>query len=353
MLVVSIFITLGTGCEPDQESEFTRYTNSFYDTFDTMVSFVAYTKTEAEFDSYFSSVQARFQELHKLYDLYNDYPGVNNIKTINDNAGIEPVAVAQELFDLIKISKEWYFAHHGRMNITLGPVLKIWHDYRTEGLDFPETAQIPPIKALRQAEELAVMENVQLDEENNTVFLSEVGMRLDIGAIAKGYAAELVGRELTAAGLESGAINAGGNIRTIGQPLGGQRAHWSVGIFDPDSHLVSADRNLDTVYINDGAVVSSGDYQRYYYVDGQKYHHLIDPVTLMPADYYRAVTVVCEDSGYADLVSTELFLLPYEKSRALADSLDDVEAFWVMPDGEIRVTEGLKDILHSYTSSDN
>ena len=92
-------------------------------------------------------------------------------------------------------------------------------------------------------------------------------------------------------------------------------------------------------------MVTSGDYQRYYKVDGIMYHHLIDPETLMPAAHYRSVTVYVGDSGEADFLSTTLFLLPYEKSRKLADELESVEALWVFPDGSFKATEGMKPML--------
>ena len=186
-----------------------------------------------------------------------------------------------------------------------------------------------------------------IDEQEGTIFLAERHMRLDVGAIAKGYATELVARELQAAGLESGQSAPGAMCAPSADQGWKQRplGHWHI---DPDAPIFSNDRSIDIVYINDAAVVTSGDYQRYYYVGGRRYHHLIDPDTLMPANYYRALTVVTPDSGLADLLSTELFLSPYEESRALAESLEDVEVLWIMPDGEIRVTEGLNRMLRSY-----
>lgn len=347
--VILLIISL-TACslERQPKPEYTLYSDTMLDSFNTLITVVGYTKTEAEFDEYFQLAQARFKELHRLYDIYNSYDGINNVKTINDMAGIEPVQVDQDLLALIILGKKWALTSSGKTNIALGPVLKIWHDYRTEGNDDPLNAMEPPRELLEQAAQYTDIEKVIIDEENSTIFLSDSKMSLDLGAIAKGYATELIAQELEAAGLSSGAINSGGNVRTIGQPLDGKREKWSVGIFDPDSTLFSENRDLDTVFVKNASVVSSGDYQRYYYVGGVRYHHLIDPATLWPGNYYRAVTVVTEDSGLADLYSTELFLLPYEESLALADSLDGVEAVWVMPDGEVRVTEGMKEMLRSH-----
>ena len=346
-----VLATLMPSCSCRKQSEYTWHSEVMTDYFDTLITIVAYTKTQDEFDAYFRQAEERFAQLHKLYDIYKNYEGINNLKTVNDNAGLEPVAVNKDLLDLVKLAKEWTLSGHEKTNITLGPVLKIWHEYRTEGLYNPEKSQLPPREELEAVAKFADAQKIIIDEQVCTIYLQEKGMSLDVGAVAKGYATELVVRELEAAGLVSGAISAGGNVRTIGQPLDGVRDRWGIGIFNPDSPVFSEDRNLDVVYINDASVVSSGDYQRYYYVQGVRYHHLVDPATLMPARFYRAVTVVTSDSGRADLLSTEFFLLPYEESRQLAESLDDVEVLWIMPDGEIKVTEGMAKLLRSYGAS--
>ncbi|SES71099.1 FAD:protein FMN transferase [Anaerobranca gottschalkii] len=350
LIVYSTLITACSNNLPKEKSEYTRFSQSFFDTFNTLTIVVAYTKTEEEFNNYFQIIHNRFKELHMLYDIYNDYEGINNLKTINDNAGIKPVEVHEDIISLVSFSIEWANKTYGNTNIALGPVTNIWHQYRSDGLYDPENAKIPPIELLQQKAQLTDINKVIVDKENRTVFLKEKGMSLDVGAIAKGYAVELVAKELEAIGLKSAVISAGGNVRTIGKPLDGIREYWGIGIFDPNSTLFSEDRNLDTVFINNGSVVSSGDYQRYYYVDGELYHHLIDPKTLMPAKYYRAVTVVHPCSAIADFFSSELFFIPFEESYQLAKNFN-IEAIWVMPDGEVRVTEGLKKILASYGAS--
>ncbi|HOB35485.1 MAG: FAD:protein FMN transferase [Firmicutes bacterium] len=347
MLLALLCLTAAACSNTQPKLKFQLYSDSILDAFDTVITLFAYTETEEEFREYFELARTRFRELHRYYDIYNTYPGLNNIKTINDMAGIAPVKVDKEVLDLVALGVDW--ARAGRKtNIALGPVLQIWHDYRTDGVYDPDNAALPPMELLQEAARRADIDKVIIDVENSTVFLAEPGMRLDVGAVAKGYATEVVARELYAAGMRSGAISAGGNIRTVGKPRDGVREQWGIGIIDPAKSLFAEDRNLDMVFVNDASVVTSGDYQRYYYVDGVRYHHLIDPDTLMPAPHFRAVTVVTRDSGLADLLSTELFLLPYAESRQLADALDGVEALWVMPDGEVRITDGLKKMLRSH-----
>jgi thiamine biosynthesis lipoprotein len=170
---------------------------------------------------------------------------------------------------------------------------------------------------------------------------------LDVGAVAKGYATELVAKELEAAGLKSFIINAGGNVRVVGKPLDGIRERWGIVIQDPDKSITTDEDNFDTIFVRNNSVVSSGDYQRYYIVDGKIMHHLIDPKTLMPGNYFKAVTIVTEDSEVADFLSTTTFLLPSEQSRALVESLQGVEALWILKDGKIEATKGMERIMKS------
>jgi len=326
---------------------FAKYSESFFDAFDTVTTVIAYAKDEAEFARYYSIAETRFRELHKLYDIYNDYEGIANMKTINDSAGQSPVKVDQRIIGLIEFARDWHGRTGGQVNIAMGAVLRIWHDYREEGRDFPDEAKIPPMEDLMEASRHTDLSRVIVDREQSTVYLADPRMSLDVGAVAKGYATELVARELIEAGMVSGMVSAGGNVRAVGIPRDGIRKRWGVGIQDPDESVISDEALLDVVFVNDSSVVSSGDYERYYIVDGRVLHHLIDPDTLMPADHFRAITVVTTDSGVADVLSTALYMMPYNESAALATAIPGVEVLWVMPDREVRVTDGLAPLLRS------
>ncbi len=347
-MTILLMILFLSGCQTVQKNEYSKFNESFFDTFDTLTQVVGYTKSEQEFQVYVQKIHGRFQELHRYYDIYNNYEGMNNVKTINDNAGIKPVKVDQEIIDLILFAKEWYKQTEGKTNIAMGAVLEIWHEYREQGMDDPHNAKLPPMEVLQNAVAHTDMDKIIVDTENSTVYLADQWMSLNVGAIAKGYATEIVAKEIMAEGFTSGIISAGGNIRVLGKPLDGIRERWGVGIQNPDKLIVSDEQNmLDTIFLNNASVVSSGDYQRYYFVDGKAIHHLIDPQTLMPGEYYRAVTVVAKDSGIADLLSTEVFLLPYEQSRKLIENFEGAEAIWVMADGTIESTDGMKKIMKS------
>ena len=335
-------VLLLAGCGGDVR---TKYTHSFFGTFDTLIQIIGYQQRQDSFDEMSSQAQARFEELHKLYDRYHTYEGMRNIRSVNDQAGIAPVAVHKDVLDLIQFSLEWQTQTGGTVNIAMGPVLELWHDAREMGTDNPERATLPDMSALQAAARLTDASLIEVDPALGTVFLPVKGMSLDVGAVAKGYACEIVAAELKAAGYTDFVISGGGNIVSSGAPKDGIRTKWGIAIQNPDANPLFPDENpLDVAYVNDTAIVTSGDNQRTYVVDGKAYHHLIDPTTLMPATHFRAVTVMAGDSGVADFLSSTLFLLPPAQSRKLAEQTG-CEALWVLPDGTIEVTDGMRDVL--------
>ncbi|MFA5523045.1 MAG: FAD:protein FMN transferase [Tissierellales bacterium] len=351
-LVLVLVASIMSGCQKKEQSPYQKFSGSFFDTFDSSMRVIGYAKSEEEFDSYFNKIHKRFKELHELYDIYNTYEEINNIKTINDNAGIKPVKVNKEIIDLILFAKDWYKNTDGKTNIAMGPVLRVWSQYRDDAEYDPINAKLPPMEDLLEANNYTNIDKIIVDIQKSTVYLEEKRMSLDVGAVAKGYATEIVAKEIMAEGFESGMISAGGNVRVLGKPLDGVRELWGIGIQDPNKFIFSDDTELiDTIFLNNASVVTSGDYQRYYIVDDQIIHHLIDSETLMPGEYFRAVTVITEDSALADFLSTTVFLMPYEEGRKLVDGLDGVEAIWIMKDDTIEATDGMKKIMKSNGAS--
>ena len=162
-----------------------------------------------------------------------------------------------------------------------------------------------------------------------------------MGSVGKGYAVEMVCQAAEARGLTSALVSVGGNLRAIGvKPDGSQ---WTGGVENPwsSSDIYTSDSMLDgAINMSDMALVTSGDYQRYYVVDGKRYHHLIDPDTLFPAAYFNGVTVLCSDSGLADCLTTGLFCQPLEDGMKIVESLDGVEAMWCTPDQQVITSSG-------------
>ncbi len=326
---------------------FSRYEANEIGPFDTYIRILGYTKLQKEFTEYSDKIIEKIKELDKLYDIYNDYEGINNLKTINDNAGVKPVKVSEDIINLLKFSKDAYKNTKGTLNIAFGPVLSIWHIYRERGLENPALAEAPSMESLKEANKITDIDKIIIDENEKTVFLSEKGMSIDVGAIAKGYAAQVAIDEAKSLGLISCIIDMGGNISTLGKPMDNNHDRWSIGVKNPDEKSKADSDIIDTVYVNDMAIVTSGIYQRYYVVDSVKYHHIIDPATLMPANRYSAVTIICKDSGVADMLSTALFILSYEEAFKLAESYE-AAVMWVNLDGSIKTNKAYDEISKKY-----
>lgn len=326
----------------NKNKELTRYEAEFLELFDTATMIVGYAESEEEFREYSQIIYDTLKEYHELYDIYNDYDGINNIKTINENAGIKPVTVDKKIIDLINFAKEKYTITNGKTNIALGSVLKIWHDYRTEGIDDPEKAVLPPMDILEEAAKHTDINNIVIDETNSTVFLSDPEMSLDVGAIAKGYATEQVSKIVKESGFVSGLISVGGNVRGIGNKASSNE-QWSVGIQNPNKE--SENNILKVVNLSDMSLVTSGNYERYYTVNGKRYNHIINEETLFPSEYFASVSIICGNSGTADALSTAVFSMPFEQGLELINSLDNTEAMWVFNDGEIKYSENFESLI--------
>jgi FAD:protein FMN transferase len=313
-----------------------KYEAEFLELFDTLTTLVGYADSKVAFEAEAAAVKADLLVYHQLYDIYHSYPGITNMKDLNDKAGQGPVKVDQKIIDLLKFGQYAYTLSGGQVNIAFGAVLRIWHDYREAGLADPANAQVPDLADLQKASQHTAITDMVIDEVNQTVELKDPGMRLDVGAIAKGYATEMAARAAMARGVKHLLMSVGGNVRAIGYRNDTNEV-WRVGIENPEK----ADSDyLSIVSIHDLSVVTSGVYERYYEVNGKRYHHVIDPDTLFPENNYLSVTILTEDSGLADALSTALFNMSYEEGLALIESLGNTEALWCYPDGSLKESPG-------------
>lgn len=319
-----------------------KYQGSFLFLFDTITEIVAYTKSKDEFSKMTSLIHDELEIYHQLYDKYNSYDGINNIKTINDNAGKEPIKVDQRVIDLLKFCMESFELSDGAVNIGMGSVLEIWHNHREQGIEDPLNATLPPMEMLEEAYKHTNLDMLIIDEASSTVFLADSDMRLDVGAVAKGYATEQVVKYAISKGYTDFLLSVGGNVRAAGGK-GKEKAPWSVGVMNPDKK--SEKTSIFALALNDLSLVSSGNYERYYTVNDKIYHHIIDPDTLMPSEYFVAVSVVCEDSGMADVLSTTIYNMPYEKGLTLIEGLENTEALWILHDGSMLYSDGFEDLV--------
>jgi thiamine biosynthesis lipoprotein len=281
-----------------------------------------------------NEIQVDLEYYHKLTDKYNEYEGITNVYTLNKSS--EATEVDPILFDLIKLSKDYYELSNGKFNIAFNNVLAVWHDYREEAMDGGVIA-VPYISELEDAALNTLIEDVILNEDDLTVeLLNET--TIDLGASAKGFIAALLAEKIEEAGITEYIINAGGNVVTGLHP---DDRPWRIGLEDPNSPTNLYAR---VELINESAV-TSGDYQRFYLYEGERYHHIIDPLTLYPAKYYRATTVITSDHAVADILSTTLYLMPLDEAEALVESLDGVEAIWYHHDDTYTYSSGFEKYL--------
>ena len=337
LAALCLLALLLTGCASQQTQGPKQYTATFLDVFDTVTTMVGRADSQEVFTEHAHAIHNALLEYHQLFDIYNDYEGMNNLKTINDNAGIAPVEVDEKIIQLLLDCRAYYDLTGGRVNVAMGSVLSLWHHARNDGINDPVNAKLPDSDALAEAALHQDLTQVIIDEAASTVYLADPEMRLDVGAIAKGWALQRVCETAPAAML----ISVGGNVCPTG-PKDDSGTPWVVGVQDPDG----GDAYLHTLYTATDSVVTSGDYQRAYLVDGTLYHHIIDPDTLYPSAYWRAVTIVCGDSGLADALSTALFLLPQAEGQALLD-VCGAKALWVDHQGNLLYSPGFQAIIRT------
>lgn len=303
-----------------------RYSAGFLDLFDTASTVIAYDTSESDFNEHYDQFYEKLAEYDKLYDIYNAYEGVNNLYTLNQEAKDGPVKVDSRIINLLEYCKYVYELSGGKTNICFGSVLSLWHDSRESAEADPENASLPDMTELEEAAEHTSFDSLVIDRENSTVYFSDPQLKLDVGAVAKGYAVREVCKWAEENLWTSAAVSIGGNICTFGYKEDDGNSLWNIGIENPDT---TADDYLVNVRITDLSVVTSGDYQRYYMVDGKKYCHIINPDTLMPSEYMTSVSVICDDSALGDALSTTLFNMPIEDGKTMIESMDGVEAVWV------------------------
>ena len=323
-------LPLATACEkqPQGPSKYNAYS---FDYFDTVTTIIGFAESQEEFDRISGEVLAELGEYHRLFTIYHRFEGLENLCTINElvDGAHRTVTVDRRIIDMLLYAKDMYEVTGGKVNVAMGSVLSIWHDYREEGMDEPWNAKLPPMDKLREAAEHTDIEKLVIDEENNTVTLTDPKMKLDVGAIAKGYAVEMVARSLEGKGITGYVLNVGGNVRAVGAKADG--TPWTAGVENPAEEEDAS--YLALLALDGRSLVTSGSYQRYYVVDGKRYHHIIDPATLMPSEGFVSVSIVCPSSAQGDALSTALFCMTYEQGLALIESIPDAEAMWVLPDG--------------------
>ncbi|MBQ7384091.1 MAG: FAD:protein FMN transferase [Clostridia bacterium] len=316
-----------------------KYSETYLDYFDTVTSFTVYGVTKKEAEYAIQALEGELERYHRRFDIYNEYDGIANLKSVNDSAGISPVCVDGELIELLEYGVSVHSITSGYVNIAMGSVLKLWHNCRKEANTSPESAKIPDEAALREAALHTDIKNININADKGEVYISDKQTAIDVGAIAKGYVAQRIFETLKALGYKNFVLSIGGNVIAAGYKE--KDLPWQVGVDNPSD----TSKTLCSLSLTDKSLVTSGSYQRYYTVDGNRYHHIIDPFTLVPKNDFLSVSVISEDSALADAMSTALFNMPYDMGAELVLKTDGLEAMWVTRDGEILYSENFKSYI--------
>ena len=325
-----------------ETNELEKHTEKVYEYFDTITTFMAYTKDEEEFNHYVRVLNEELKKYHELYNSYDAFEGVNNFRTINENAGKKAVEVDPKIIELIEYSKEMYDLTGGKINIAMGSLLGLWHDAREISVDNPDEARIPEESVLKTASSHKDINAIEIDKEKNTVYISDPDVRIDIGAIGKGYATKIIAKRLEEEGLKHGILSVGGDDVLIGDNPASENSYYKIAIQNPD--LEDKENPYSSVVsLRNTSVVTSGDYQRYFMVDGKRYHHIIDPETMYPSIKWRSVSVILDDIAEADTISTYLFILDYEEGLEFANKVG-AEVLWIDEDYNSFATEGWPEV---------
>lgn len=307
------------------------FSKSYFDYFDTVINIKAYCQNQDDFQKLCKIAESNIKKYYELFDIYNNYDGINNLKTINDFAGKDKVKVDSEIIEFLKYCKEIYNLTDGNVNICLGSVLKIWHSYREKGKKLPKKSEL--IKANAYSD----INNLQINEQDDFVYLKKKGSSIDVGAIAKGYVGEKLKEKLLNSKLSDDfLIDFGGNIISCGKKNNGD--NFTVGIADPND----TNNSILTLKVFNKAIVTSGDYQRFYEVGGKRYSHIISPKTLYPAEYNKSVTVIADNSALADALSTALFIMKTDKAIEFVDSIENCEALIIDSYNNLHFSKGFE-----------
>jgi thiamine biosynthesis lipoprotein len=275
-----------------------------------------------------AAVTAGFSEIRRLEEILSTWIPTSELSRVNASAGVRPVHVSPETLTVVQRAVQVAEMTDGGFNIAIGPAVSAW--------SVMESQRIPTESELDALRPLVNLQAVHIDVQEQTIFLEKPGMRIDVGGIGKGYAADQAVEALRKAGAVAGVVALSGDIKTFGQSPDGKI--FPIGIQHPredGSVLVWID-------LQDEAISTAGDYERFFEQNGIRYHHILDPRTLQPARSCQSVTVIAREGIWADGLDTGIFVMGAELGMKLIEALPDVEAIIVDAEGRLLVSSGLK-----------
>lgn len=279
-------------------------------------------------------IDKALNRLTELEDILSINKTGTELDLVNTMSGIEPVKVSKDTLNVVKKGLEYSALSKGSLDITVGPLVKLW------GIG-TEWAAVPSQEDIETAKSLINYEDVVIDEANSTIYLKNPGMIIDLGAIAKGYAADEVIKILKDNGVKSAIVNLGGNIFVLGKKVNG--SNWNVGVQNPEQDGESI---IGSVSVSNKSIVTSGVYERYFEENGKSYHHILNPETGFPYENdILGVTILSDLSIDGDSISTTLFSLGVDEGLKFIESIDGVEALFVTKDHKLHMTKGFEEVF--------
>ena len=268
---------------------------------------------------------AAFNEIRRIEKLMDIHDPESEISRINRLANKESIKVSKEIFEVLEKTLEYSRLTSGAVDVSIRPLSVLWGERG-------KLKEVPEAREIEKKLPLVNYRNIILNERNQTVEFKREGVALDLGGIAKGYALDCAIRVLKERGIKEALINAGGDIRVMGERV------WKVGL----QHPRKENEVLAVIKLKNRAIATSGDYQRYFIKEGKRYHHIINPETGYPALECMSVTILAPQATQADILATSIFILGSEKGMELIESLEGVEGIIIDAQGEILFSSGLK-----------
>ena len=296
------------------------------------VTAVASTKEQAQ-----DATTAAFAEIHRLEEILSTWIPTSELSRVNASAGKGAVKVEPETLLLVRRAIEVAAMTDGSFNIAVGPALDVWN--------VTERSHVPTEMELERLKPLVDLRAVHADVWGGTISLEKPGMRIDVGGIGKGYAADQAAMAMKKAGALAGVVALSGDIKTFGRLPRGEK--FPVGIQHPRKEGAV----LAWIELQDEAISTAGDYERFFEKDGIRYHHILDPITLQPARSCQSVSVIAKDGVWADGLDTGIFVMGPEPGMKLVEHLENVEAIIVDAAGQIHISSGLRHRVHLQAES--
>ncbi len=325
---ICLSLVFVTGCRRDRKEDYEKVEKTGY-FMGTVITLKMYTHDAEKGERV---AEKAFERIKEIETLMSANIQDSDVGRVNGEAGTRWVKVHEDTLEVIKRGIYYGELSGGLFDITVGPLVKLW------GIG-TENPRVPSSGELEDAVKLIDYRDIGIKEEDGQVMLKNPGMMIDLGGIAKGYAADEVKNVMLSEGIDHAIINLGGNVLTVGGKYDG--GYWKIGVQDPDAPTGSP---MGTVKVKDRAVVTSGDYERYFEKDGKRYHHILNPATGYPENNgLKGVTIVTPVSFDADALSTTVFLMGLDKGMELVENLEDVEAVFITGDKRVFVSSGLKE----------